>query len=184
MSKFNNEFDGNNTKLFIMRITLSKIALFLLVSISMVSCSKEEEATAAPVVNTAQLNAKYSYIAEEEEVLALINNYRVNIGLNSLEKVDYISFKSEEHDKYMISTGQMTHNFFQDRYENIVQALGATNVSENLAYNFNSAEAVFNAWLNSPSHKANIDGNFTHFGISIRANAEGKKYYTNIFMKK
>ena len=168
-----------------MRITLSKIALFLLVSISIVSCSKDEEATTAEqVVNTAQLNAKYNYVAEEEEVLVLINNYRASHNLKVLEKVDYISFKSEEHDNYMISTGQMTHNFFQDRFENIVQALGAKNVSENLAYNFSSAQAVFNAWLNSPSHKANIDGDFTHFGISIRANAEGKKYYTNIFMKK
>ncbi len=170
-----------------MRITLSKIVLFLLVSISIVSCSKDEETagtTEQQVVNTAQLSAKYNYVAEEEEVLVLINNYRASHNLKVLEKVDYISFKSEEHDNYMISTGQMTHNFFQDRYENIVKALGATNVSENLAYNFSTAQGVFNAWLNSPSHKVNIDGDFTHFGISIRANAEGKKYYTNIFMKK
>ena len=38
--------------------------------------------------------------------------------------------------------------------------------------------------LNSAGHKANIEGDFTHFGISIRTNAEGKKYYTNIFVKK
>jgi uncharacterized protein YkwD len=38
--------------------------------------------------------------------------------------------------------------------------------------------------LNSASHKENIEGNFTHFGIAIRENATtGKKYYTNIFVK-
>jgi hypothetical protein len=36
-----------------------------------------------------------------------------------------------------------------------------------------------NAWLASPSHKANIEGNHTHFGIAIKENpANGRKYYT------
>jgi uncharacterized protein YkwD len=38
--------------------------------------------------------------------------------------------------------------------------------------------------VNSPGHKENIVGNFTHFGISIRENpVTGKKYYTNILQK-
>jgi uncharacterized protein YkwD len=40
------------------------------------------------------------------------------------------------------------------------------------------------AWLNSPSHKENIVGKYTHFGIAIRENpTTGNKYYTNIFAK-
>ena len=31
----------------------------------------------------------------------------------------------------------------------------------------------------------NIEGDFTHFGISVKTNpTTGKKYYTNIFMKR
>jgi uncharacterized protein YkwD len=41
-----------------------------------------------------------------------------------------------------------------------------------------------NAWLASPSHKANIEGDHTHFGIAIKENpANGRKYYTNILPK-
>ena len=57
-------------------------------------------------------------------------------------------------------------------------------VSENLAYNYTMPESVVNAWLNSPAYKVNIEGDFTHFGISIRTSSDGKKYYTNIFVKK
>jgi uncharacterized protein YkwD len=166
-----------------MKKTFLKIVLLALVSISIVSCSKDEVAS-APVVDAAQVNAKYNYSADETQTMQLINDYRASKGLNRLEVIDYISIKSEEHDEYMISTGAMNHNFFQDRAESLIQALGATNVSENLAYNYATPQSVLNAWLNSEGHRENIEGNFTHFGISIRTNAEGKKYYTNMFIKK
>ena len=165
-----------------MKSTLSKIVFLVLVSISIVSCSKDEAASAP--VDLSQASAKYTYTAQETQVMTLVNNYRVSQGLSVLAKIDYISIKSEEHDNYMISVGAVNHNYFQDRYENLVQVIGAKNVSENLAYNYATPESVVNAWLNSTGHKANIEGDFTHFGIAIRTNSEGKKYYTNIFVKK
>ena len=165
-----------------MKSTLSKIVFLVLVSISIVSCSKEQ--ATSNIVDLSQANAKYTYTTEETQVLTLVNNYRVSLGLSTLANIDYISIKSEEHDNYMISVGAVSHNYFQDRYENLVQVIGAKNVSENLAYNYATPESVVNAWLNSAGHKANITGDFTHFGVAIRTNSEGKKYYTNIFVKK
>nr|WP_169051703.1 CAP domain-containing protein [Flavobacterium sp. H122] len=166
-----------------MKKSLPQIALLLLLSFSFMSCSKEE---AAPNQSTApaQVNAKFNYTSEELEVLALINNYRVSKGLNALEKVDYISTISESHDKYMIQEGKPSHDNFYDRFEALSKNLGAKNVSENVAYNYSSPQSVFNAWMASDGHRSNIEGNYTHFGIAIRANAEGKKYYTNLFMFK
>jgi uncharacterized protein YkwD len=114
----------------------------------------------------------------------LINAHRVSKGLNPLEKINHMSYKSEEHDYYMIANNVVNHNDFVARSENIMKTLGAVSVSENIAYNYNTPQAVLNAWLASPSHKENIEGNFTHFGIAIKENpATGKKYYTNIFAK-
>ena len=116
--------------------------------------------------------------------MKLINDYRVSIGLNSLEKINHISHKSEEHDNYMITNNVVNHDDFVARSENIISVLGAKTVGENIAYNYNSPQAALDAWLNSPGHKQNIEGNFTHFGISIRENpSNGKKYYTNIFAR-
>lgn len=167
-----------------MKTTFKKLTLFVLVSLSLVSCSKESQSDSPEVATAEQLNATYNYTAEENELMTIINNYRTSKGLNSLTKVDFISTKSEEHDNYMISLGTVSHNYFQDRYQALVTNLGATNVSENLAYNYATPQAVFNAWMMSSGHKANIEGDFTHFGLSIRVAADGKKYYTNLFMKK
>jgi uncharacterized protein YkwD len=126
----------------------------------------------------------YTYTANELEAMKLINDYRVSIGLNTLEKINHISYKSEEHDNYMITNNVVNHDDFVARSENIINVLGAKTVAENIAYNYSSPQAALDAWLNSAGHKQNIEGNFTHFGISIRENpTTGKKYYTNIFAR-
>jgi uncharacterized protein YkwD len=84
----------------------------------------------------------------------------------------------------MIANNVVNHNDFDARSADIMKLLGAKKVSENIAYNYNSAQGAFDAWLKSEGHKENIEGDFTHFGISIRENpVNGKKYYTNIFLK-
>jgi uncharacterized protein YkwD len=64
----------------------------------------------------------------------------------------------------MISNNVVNHDGFVDRSENIIKHKVLT-VGENIAYNYSTPQAA-GAWLNSPSHKENIVGNFTHFGIN------------------
>lgn len=161
---------------------LPKIFLWVVLSAFLFSCAND--ADSADSKEKVPVNVKFSYTQEETELMTIINNYRISKGLNALETIDFISAKSEEHDNYMISVGQVSHDYFQDRYESLVKNLGAKNVSENLAYNYATPQGVFNAWMKSSGHAANIEGDFTHFGIAIRANSEGKKFYTNLFMKK
>jgi uncharacterized protein YkwD len=83
----------------------------------------------------------YTYSANELETMKLINDYRVSFGLNALERINHISFKSEEHDDYMIANNVVNHNDFVARSENI-RVLGAKKVGENIAYNYSSPQAV------------------------------------------
>lgn len=128
-------------------------------------------------------DVSYSYTESEQQVMNLINNYRVENGLNALEIIDYVSIKSEEHNNYMIATNSVSHNGFVERSEDIIKALRVHKIAENIGYNYSSAQGVFDAWLRSPEHKKNIVGDFTSFGISIRQSSDNKKYYTNIFVK-
>jgi uncharacterized protein YkwD len=147
--------------------------------------NKESDASlTSKLVSNSEALKPFSYSLSELETLKLINDYRVSVGLNPLEKTSHISFKSEEHNDYMITNNVFNHNDFNARSESIMQVLGAKNVGENIAYNFKTPQGVLSGWLNSPGHKANIEGNFTHFGISIKTDpATGSKYYTNIFAK-
>jgi uncharacterized protein YkwD len=148
----------------------------------MVSCSSDETSGTAEdkrVVTT------YNYNDTELRLVTLINNYRQSIGLNSLEVVNHISYKSEEHNTYMIDNKVVNHDYFQQRSDNLIQVLGAERVGENIAYNYQMPESAFSAWMNSPAHKANIEGDYTHFGMSVTTDTQtGRKYYTNMFIKK
>ena len=84
----------------------------------------------------------------------------------------------------MIEQNQVSHDNFYERKTFLTANTGAKAVSENVAYGFTSAQSVVNAWLNSEGHKQNIEGNFSDFDISAEKNADGKWYYTNIFIKK
>lgn len=165
-----------------MNAKLLRVLLLVATIFTLNSCSSEDaETTSSDTSNAKVMN--YTYNATELEAMELINEYRVSVGLNALQQINHISFKSEEHDDYMISNNVVNHNNFVSRSENLISVLGAKRVGENVAYNYNTPKAALTAWLNSPSHKENIVGNYTHFGIAIKTNAEGKKYYTNIFAK-
>lgn len=166
--------------LLIMKAKLLRVLLLVAIVSTMNSCSPESaEETSA----SAEKAMTYTYNSTEVETMTLINEYRVSVGLSELKEINHISYKSEQHDHYMIENNVVNHDDFVSRSENIMEVLGAKKVSENIAYNYNSPKGALDAWLKSPTHKKNIEGDFTHFGLSIRVNADGKKYYTNIFAK-
>jgi uncharacterized protein YkwD len=150
---------------------------------TLISCSSNE--TEESTVAKPELIQNYDYNSDELQLADLINEHRVSLGLNPLQLINHVSYKSEEHNAYMIARKVVNHDLFSQRSENIMEVLSAVKVNENVAYNFVTSNSALNAWLNSPGHKANLEGNFTHFGISIRIDeSTGKKYYTNIFIKK
>ncbi len=163
-----------------MKTTLLKLVLFFAVS-TLVSCASEESQQAIE----AALVSDYNYNQTELELENAINEYRQSIGLNALQKINHISYKSEEHNEYMISNNVVNHDLFEQRSRNIIEVLGAVKVNENVAYNYSTPSGALHAWLASPGHRANIEGDFTHFGVAVTENpSNGKKYYTNIFIKK
>jgi uncharacterized protein YkwD len=165
-----------------MKAKMFRALLPLAIVFTMVSCSSDS--SEGNSIETKVVTA-YNYNEVELKLVTLINNHRASMGLNTLEVINHISFKSEEHNIYMIATKAVNHDYFQQRANNLVQVLGADRVGENIAYNYQTAESAMAAWLNSPAHKANIEGDYTHLGISVSVDeATGKKYYTNMFMKK
>ncbi|RZJ72929.1 CAP domain-containing protein [Flavobacterium sp.] len=166
-----------------MKTNLLKTVLLCAFVFTLNSCSSDSDENSAPAKQETVVDYNYSEL--ELQTAKLINDYRVSQGLNALELVNYVSVKSEEHNEYMISNKVVNHDQFEQRAHDIMSNVGAVKVNENIAYNYQAPSGALNAWLNSPGHKANIEGNFTHFGISVSIDpSTGKKYYTNIFIKK
>lgn len=120
----------------------------------------------------------------EIEIMELINTYRINEGLTPLLNHNTVKAVAFTHTDYMIEANNVSHDNFFLRQQSLEANASANLVSENVAYGFNSAESVVNAWLNSPGHKDNIEGDFTDFDVSAEMNTEGKWYFTNIFIKR
>lgn len=117
-----------------------------------------------------------------EEIFQLINAHRISIGKTQLLTDSlFATAYAVEHSKYMIETKTVNHDNFNMRYQGLINQ-GANNVGENVAFGYNSANSVFNAWLNSEHHRYIIEYNYTHVGFGvIKSSFNDKYYYTLLF---
>lgn len=164
-------------------LALNIFSVVLLSSV-LFSCAKEDDGIyfneSSEVINT---NVSYTDI--ENEILTLVNEYRESIGLETLSLLNIVSGVADGHTNYMIQSGTISHDNFDQRAQILMDNTNAKSVGENVAYGYNSAEGVLNGWLNSAEHRKIIESEtYTHFGISTDSNSNGRNYFTQIFIKK
>ncbi len=158
------------------------ILIAVLFSTFLMSCSVEEEANIPNEYSSQNTNVTYTQL--DYEIAELINSYRISQGLNALNILNEVSREAITHSQYMVNQGALSHDYFYLRSQNIIDAVNAENVSENVGFGFTNAQSLVNAWLNSEGHRQNIENpDFTDFGISTQQDEEGKNYFTNIFVK-
>jgi len=161
-----------------------KLSLLVFLSFVLFSCSKEDGSIL--LNKTAEvMNKNVTYSKIENDILDLVNSHRTSIGLSKLTKLNIVSGVADGHTEYMIQTGQISHDNFDERAQELMDNAGAKSVAENVAYGYTTAESVVNSWLNSSEHRDIIENpNFTHFGISTEANNDGRNFFTQMFIKK
>jgi len=151
------------------------ILLCFAVLICTVSCSKDEASEAIE---------KSESLSIEEEIFQLVNAHRSTLGKDALSEDNLANELAEGHTDFMIEKGEISHDNFEDRAEVLIDEANAKSVGENVAAKQRSADAVMEAWLNSEGHRKNIEGNFTHIGISAIKNDAGQYYFTQLFLRK
>lgn len=116
------------------------------------------------------------------EVMEAINEYRASLNLPPLLWHNDSENFAVGHSFYMVQQREASHDNFSERAE-ALRDRGADIVSENVAFGYLDAPSVVQGWLQSPSHKEAIEGNFTHSGIGIVHNENDIPYYTQLFIK-
>lgn len=149
------------------------------------SCSKDNDEITETENYSIDLNlAQETDWQMADEILYLVNEHRTSIGLDAIQSdQQYASAYAVEHTKYMIDMDRINHDYFGVRSQ-ALRNRGAVRVGENVAYGYTTAEDVVFAWLNSPSHKEVIEGNYTHSGFGVIANEDGNLFYTQLFYSK
>lgn len=100
--------------------------------------------------STAALTGKFHY-DEAKKVLTLVNDYRVQNGLNELTWDTNLEQASK------IRAAEASICWAHTRPDGTQWYTVSNYVKgENLAKGYDTAEGVFNAWLESPTHKENI----------------------------
>jgi len=161
-------------------IKLPLLALFTVLTLS--SCSTDSMDDKADAMELSLVTQEAKTI--EVEILELINNHRLSLGLSPLAEMNIIKSVAYSHTDYMVDNDEVSHHNFFTRSNYLKSNAGAQKVSENVAFGYSSAESVVRAWIKSEAHKANLEGDFTNFDVSAEKNEEGRWYYTNIFIKK
>lgn len=163
--------------------------LILIAALTIVSCNEEELILEENTdnnefsQNTNCDNTNDNEISVSNKILDLVNEHRKSIGKSSLTLNCIAAELAVKHTKYMISKNDISHDNFNDRFQELQQRVNARSVGENVASGYATAESVMNAWLNSSGHKANIEGDFTHIGIAAVKNSQGRLYYTQLFYR-
>ncbi|MDT0557668.1 CAP domain-containing protein [Ichthyenterobacterium sp. W332] len=165
-----------------MKVSTMLPIMAIVAVLNFTSCSSES----LPEDNANAINLIDAPVAKdiEMDILQLINDYRLENGFTALNNHNIIKSVAFSHTDYMIEVDNVSHDNFFERKTSLQQNANAISVSENVAYGFSSAQSVVNAWINSPGHKANLEGDYTDFDISAEQNEEGDWYFTNIFIKR
>jgi uncharacterized protein YkwD len=136
--------------------------------------------------------------AEEQEVVRLVNAHRRSNGLAPLAVNEKLNAAAALHSRDMIHIinrygvlAGMQHQLFGTLRPAISDRLDAVGYDtwtrlqrygENIAFGYATPATAVQAWIASPSHRANIlDPGFTETGVSIRIDAAGQRSFTQDF---
>jgi uncharacterized protein YkwD len=112
----------------------------------------------------------------ETELLRLVNDYRLSLGKSPLVPSTLLGDAARAHARHMIE-----HRFFAHASpEGLTPAerlalanVDWTAVGENIAAGYSTPQAVFEAWLASPEHRANLESDsFTYAGVGYAQDAD------------
>ena len=91
------------------------------------------------------------------DVLTCVNQIRAYYGLRALSSNGSLNASAQACADRMASSGQLTHSTYPG---------GWSSWGENIAEGFGSSVSVFNAWMASPGHRANIlTAAYTQMGL-------------------
>ncbi len=126
-----------------------------------------------------------SSTAEESDVLARVNAKRAASGLGALTINGKLTQAAVLQAEYQATNKTMTHDGNGGLGARVSsKGYNWCALAENVAMGYGNTEAVFNGWVNSPGHLANIlSPNVTEMGLALAKDSNGTPYWAQVFGK-
>ncbi len=147
------------------------------------AAEKASGVKASVIVNTVEV---------ERRAFAMVNQKRVENGLEPLIWSNEIAAIAREHSRNMARFGFFSHQgrdnkMVSDRADDAGLS-GWQSIGENIAFNrgYNDPiEKAMQLWLDSPSHRHNLlDSNWQESAVGVAVAEDGSYYFTQVFLKK
>ena len=128
----------------------------------------------------------------EARVVALVNDFRAEHGLNPLEREPRLDQAAQYFGGYMADRRTLEHTADGNTPAARVKQLGYAYcvIAENIAYEYSSrgftaerlARNFVEGWRDSPTHRANmLDAAVTQTGLGVARSGKGEYYAAQIF---
>ncbi len=150
------------------------------------SAASTSNASSQPALAATAVN----FSGVEAAILNIINTIRVSHGLGALSPNQILTNVARSRSNDMIARGYFSHhNPDGQNVKHILAAHGVSyqNFGENLGQaqpaGYGSPEAFGNAWMNSPSHRANmLKGFYSLIGVGV-SDGGGRRVVTVVFIR-
>lgn len=155
---------------------MNRIAIAFLMMIFASSCAQRQ---ATSVLTPPQ------HKSMESKTLLYVNEYRKSKNLSPLVNNEVLAQIARSHSLQMQAKNKMDHANFSERTFEIQNYYPQASVAENVGYNqgFSTPEKkMVDSWIHSKGHQQNIVGNYRLSGIGITKGADGKIYFTHLFV--
>lgn len=124
--------------------------------------------------------------ASSMQMLQLVNNARIQRNIRPVCLSNKLVRAARAHSSYQASINTMTHDgplSLGDRF--IRQGYQPSAVAENVGFTSTPfVQVVFDIWMSSPEHRANIlDPTYVHFGSASAKGSNGMYFWTQLFAK-
>lgn len=118
-------------------------------------------------------------------VIEHTNKERVRVGVARLVENDRLVMIAQEMAEDLAKSGRLSHTDSRGRgLSKRVDAGGYTwaMIGENVAYGYESPQAVVQGWIKSPGHYENlVNGQFTEIGIGVTTDNKGRIFWAQVF---
>jgi len=127
------------------------------------------------------------YAAEEDEILRLVNEYRAFKGLPVLQVDESVARVARGHAEHMMLHGFVAHVNPEgdDPLGRWVRVYGMPAALWENAARYYDPQSTFAQWLNSPSHRANMESPSVLTGVGVWGDGQpgAPLYYVHLFYR-
>lgn len=165
---------------------MMKSGFWLLICFVLIQISCKTGSTGKSGTSSGNTETNLSAGSLEQAILSEVNDYRKKKGLAPLRSNAVVATEASLHSQAMARKQvAFGHGGYGGRVKRISSRLeGLVGSAENVAVGTMSAAEVVKRWINSPTHRKNIEGPYNLTGIGVSKDVTGRFYYTQLFIRK